>query len=60
MEDYKLKYLETKHCWDNVNQTLKSIVKNEDEVSKDEIIKLLKECTEYFADKVKFGDTKED
>lgn len=54
--EFKLKYLETKHAWDNVNQTLKSIIKNEEEVSKEEIIRLLKECTEYFHQKVTFCD----
>lgn len=38
----------------HVNQTLKSIVKHEEEISKEEIIKLLKECNDYFKEKVTF------
>jgi hypothetical protein len=47
-ENYYIKYLETKHQFDNVNQTLKSIIKNKEELSKEEIIELLEECTAYF------------
>lgn len=57
-KNYQDKYLETKHGWDCVNQTLKSIIKNKDEVDKEQIIKLLEECTAYFKEKVVFGDVK--
>ena len=55
-ENFYIKYLTTKHQFDNVNQTLKSIIKNKDELSKEEIIELLEQCTSYFAKHIKFGE----
>jgi len=53
-DNYYDKYLDTKHAFDNVNQTLKSIVNHEEEMSKEDIIKLLKKCNDYFKEKVTF------